>query len=257
MNGLGTLIKKDFTELVRSKKLMILAVIFAFVALLSPAIAKLIPELFKNSEQFKGIVFQIPVPTYKDSIDQYIKNLTSMALLVLIFLAAGSVAEEKSRKTLELLLVKPVTKTNVILSKFLTYLSVTTLVFVAASALFYVYTMSIFGSFDLMRFTLLAFCMLVYILLITSITIFMSTFSKNTVVAAGLGLLGMILVGSILGLIQSIANYAPAYIVGNYADLIANGWSMKFLYPTLINLCLIVVIIIVSMEVFKRQEVER
>ena len=98
-----TLLKKDLMEQWRTKKILILIIIFLFVAISSPIIAKLTPELLK-SISVPGLTINLPAPTYSDSLDQFIKNTSQIALLVLVFVVAGAVSDEKNRKSLEILL---------------------------------------------------------------------------------------------------------------------------------------------------------
>ena len=69
---MSVLYRKDLMEQMRSKKVMILAIIFLFLALASPITAKLMPQLLKSLAT-PGITITIPEPTYKDAIDQFKK----------------------------------------------------------------------------------------------------------------------------------------------------------------------------------------
>jgi ABC-2 type transport system permease protein len=91
------LLKKDLLEQWRTKKILILAIIFLFVAISSPIMAKILPELMK-SISVPGMVISLPSPTYLDAIDQYIKNISQIAILVVIFIVAGAICDEKTAK---------------------------------------------------------------------------------------------------------------------------------------------------------------
>lgn len=141
------LLKKEILEIYRTRKFMILGILFLFVAISSPVLAKLIPKLLANTE-FPGtnIHIQIPDATWKDSIDQFVKNLIQFGVIVIVFMFAGSIAEEKNKKTLELVLAKPVPRNQFVLSKVLSSFAVIKVTFLASAIIFYLYTLSLFGS---------------------------------------------------------------------------------------------------------------
>lgn len=183
MSNLVTLIKKELLEQNRTKKLLILAVVFLFVAVASPIFAQMTPMILK-SISIPGVNLNLPDPTYTDSIDQFIKNVSQIALLVIVFIVAGSVVDEKNKKTLDMVLSKPVSRVTFVLSKFIGYFVSIGLIFFASSLIFYLYTVSIFGGFSFINFLLMAMMVCLYILMIVAVTIFASTIVKNIVAAA-------------------------------------------------------------------------
>ncbi len=257
MNSFYTILKKELLELVRSKKIMMLLIVFAFVAISSPILAKLIPTIFKNIELVPGMVLNIPESTWRDSIDQFIKNITQFVALIVIFLFAGSVAEEKTKKTLELVLTKPISRRNFILAKYASSFFVIKAGFILFAAIFYMYTVSIFGSMNLLNFVWLSVFVLILIVLVDAITIFFSTISANQLIAVGLSFLVFILIMTLLPYISAIEPYSPGYIVNHYKDLMNNGEIKNFIWPAVISMALTFVAIFASVGFFKKQEIER
>lgn len=256
MSKMAVLIRKEILEQWRTKKTLILCIIFLFVAIASPVIAKLTPELLKNIS-VPGLSINLPDPTYKDALDQFIKNISQIALLVLVFVIAGIVSDEKSKKTLEIILTKPISRAKFILSKFFSSFLSIAVVFMTASTIFYAYTASIFSTFNLADFYLMALIVLIYILMIVSITIFASTVVKNSILAGGIGLISLILLGTISGLFENIKKFSPDVIFSNYQSIEANGWNNDLIYPIIIALSVIAISITASVLIFKRQEIER
>ncbi len=250
------ILKKEFLELFRTKKVLILAIVLLFVAISSPIIAKLIPTIFKNMEM-QGIKLTIPEATWHDSIDQFIKNISQLAIIVIVFMFAGSVAEEKNKKTLEMILTKPISRSNFILSKYISAISSTAIILLFSSMIFYTYTISIFDSFSLARFILLALLVTLYIAQTIALTIFCSTLFANQILAAGVAFFVEIVLVSILGSIDKIAKYFPGYILGQYKNLMDNGSISDFLPSILISLFLIVLFAYLSIIAFNKQEIER
>jgi len=256
MTTLFTLIRKDLLEQWRTKKILILSIVFLFVAVASPIIAKITPELLKTLS-VPGMTITLPKATYLDSLDQFIKNVSQIALLVLVFVVAGAVSDEKNRKTLEILLTKPVSRTLFILSKFKAYFISIATIFAVSSLLFYVYTVSNFVSFNFWNFALMAGNVLLYILMIVAVTIMASTIVGNSLAAGGIGFISYILFGTIFSLFEPLQKYSPNKIFSAYKDIIIKGWNGDLLLPIVVILSVIIVSVLVSIFVFQRQEVER
>ncbi len=256
MNVFLTLIRKDLLEQWRTKKILILAIVLLFVAISSPIIAKLTPEILK-SITVPGLTINLPPPTYLDSLDQFIKNISQIALLVLVFVVAGAVVDEKNRKTLEILLTKPVSRTLFILSKFISYFISLTAVFVVTTTIFYLYTVSTFGPFNLLNFAVMAGNVLLYILMIISVTILASTMVNNSIAAGCIGFISYILFGTVFGLIEPLKKYSPNLIFSNYQEVVKSGWNGNLLLPLILMILVIFASVLISIQIFHRQEIER
>jgi len=256
MSGFMTLLKKESMEIIRSKKLLLLCVIFGFVAISSPVIAKAIPSIFKNINT-NGIIFNIPEPTWKDAIDQLVKNMSQFGLIVIIFMFAGSISDEKSRKTLEMVMTKPVSRTDFVLAKFVASSFYISIVFLASAVVFYFYTNSLFESLNFANYTYLTLFLLVFLLTIFCVTLFFSTISKSQIMSAGLSFVISILFTTVVGYIKSISDYSPSYVISNYKDLMAGGNLHLFLPSFFASLIIIVLLLLLSVISFSRQEVER
>jgi ABC-2 type transport system permease protein len=231
-------------------------IIFLFVAISSPIIAKLTPELLK-SISIPGLTINLPPPTYADSLDQFIKNISQIALLVLVFIVAGAVSDEKNRKTLEILLTKPVSRTLFILSKFKAYFISIAAVYVVTSTIFYLYTVSTFSTFNLLNFSIMAGNVLLYILMIVSITILASTMFSSSLAAGGVGFASHIIFGTIFDLVEPLKKYSPNKIFSMYQEVVKSGWNNDLFLPIILILFVIIISIILSLIMFRRQEIER
>lgn len=256
MNQFIISLKKEFTELFRSKKILILGILVLFVAVSSPILAKLIPSLLKNADLGIGQI-TIPDATWKDAIDQYVKNANQFIAIVIVFMFGGAIAEEKNRKTLEIVLTKPISRTFFLMGKFWSAFVTVVASMAIGSAIFYYYAVSIFGSFSLENFLLLSAFMTLVFVLILALTIFTSVISNSQIVAISLAFFAEIVVTLVLNYIDSIKNYLPSYILGHYKDLMANGQIHDFLPSIYTSTGLIIVLLVASVLTFKRQEIER
>jgi len=253
MSILGVMLKKDLLEQSRSKHIIILIFLFLFVAIASPIISKLTPMIMQSilPNQLK---ITISEPTFIDAVDQFIKNTSQLAIIILIFMVAGTVTGEKSSKTLELLFVKPVPREIFIISKFLSRYITIGLTYFINSLFFYLYTISIFKTFSFVNFLIVDLLMMFYIFLIVTFTIFASTFSRKTIIAAISGFVIFIFFNYILSLFKKISDFLPNYILGNYRSIITYGFTKNLWGSLIVILGLIILFILFSILIFKKQE---
>ena len=256
MNSFWVLVKKDFLEIKRSKKLMILSVLFLFVAVTSPITAKMMPEILK-AVNVPGMTITIPDPTYQDSVAQFVKNISQLAIIVVLFLVAGAVVDEKNRKNLDILLTKPVSRKSFILAKFYSLMGTVSVVYLLSSVVFYLYTSSLFSGMSLGNFVILDLMILVYLILIMSVTITASTFARHPLGAAGVGFAFYAGISLVSALAHRFAKYFPDYILSKFPDLFSKGWDSSMLPSVVISLVLVVFLIVLAVNVFKKQEIER
>jgi ABC-2 type transport system permease protein len=249
------LFKKEWLELIRSKKLLIMIVLLLFVSISSPILAKLIPSIFKNIEGIGPI--NIPESTWKDAVDQFVKNANQFVGLVIVFMFAGAIAEEKNKKTLEIVLTKPISRASFLLAKFLSGSLLITICMTIGSVIFYYYAVSIFGSFSLQNFVFLAVVLHILFSVILALTIFASTIANTQIIAIAIAFFVEIVSLAVLPYIDAIKNYLPTYVSSNYKEMMINGEFQNFMPSIYTSLVLIFLFIASSILIFKRQEVER
>jgi len=131
--------KKEFTESVRSYRLFVLAVVFLLLGIMSPLVAKLMPDLISGTD-LGGVTITLPEPTAMDSWAQFFGNVGQMGMLALVITFSGIMATELSRGTLVNLLTKGMKRHTVILSKFLTASLIWTVSYLLCMAVCFAYT---------------------------------------------------------------------------------------------------------------------
>jgi ABC-2 type transport system permease protein len=207
--------------------------------------------------QTPGLTINIPEPTWRDAADQFIKNISQIAMIVIIFMFAGTIAEEKNKKTLEIVLTKPISRKKFVLAKFLSSFVITKLVFIGCSVIFYAYTVSLFGQFSAVNFIWLVVFTLVYLILIEALTIFFSAISSSQILAVGLAFVTEIVFATAISYIKKAADYSPTYILSNYKHLMENGNFADFLPSAAISVAVIVLLAAAAAYLFQNQEIER
>ena len=140
MRAFAAFTKKEFTENLRTYKLLILAAVMVALGIMSPLVAKIMPDLLSGVDLGGGIILTMPEPVATDSWAQFFSNVAQMGMLALIITFCGIMSGELSKGTLINLLTKGMKRHTVILSKFLSASVIWLLSYLLCLAVCYAYT---------------------------------------------------------------------------------------------------------------------
>ncbi len=237
----------------RSRRIIIIGVIFILFGMVSPLVAKFTPALLGSLEGAEQLADIIPEPTAEEAIGQYIKNLTQFGFILAILMSMGSIVGEKEKGTAAMILSKPMPRWAFVTSKFVSQAFVYCLGFILAMIAAYYYTVFLFGPVDFFAFSVVNILLLIWLLVFVAITIFASTVARTIGAAAGVALVGsvLILLASTIPRYGALApgglvTWAGQMLVGN--ETIPNGGSVA------LSLVLIIVALVASLAVFEEQE---
>lgn len=119
MNSLMAFMKKEWKDLVRSGRLMILLIIFLLFGIMNPAIAKLTPwmmEMLSESMEQSGLMVTDVAVDAITSWTQFFKNIP-MGLIAFVLISSNLFTKEYSKGTLILVLTKGLNRYKVIVAK--------------------------------------------------------------------------------------------------------------------------------------------
>ena len=251
--NLWTAFKKEFLEQRRTKKLLIAVVLLAAWGMLSPLLAKLMPEIFAAIPGMEAFTALIPTPTVNDAVAQYVKNLTQFGVLLALLFSMGAVAQEKDKGTAAMILSKPMPRSSFVLSKFLG-ISLTFLLAMAAAALGgYYYTYFLFEALPVGAFLGMNGLLLIYMLVYTAVTLFFSTLTRTQFVSIG-GAAGVLIVFNILGAIPKVGKVIPEGLISN-ATALGLGQPVNNWWCLWVSLLLITAVLGAAWLAFRKQEV--
>ncbi|MCP4416884.1 MAG: YhfC family intramembrane metalloprotease [Chloroflexi bacterium] len=254
MRLLVTAVSKELLQQWRTRRVLVICAVFLLFGLASPMLAKFTPELLRNmagAEQFADL---IPEPTAADAVAQHIKNITQFGFILIILLGMGAVAGEKERGTAAIILSKPLPRWAFLLSKF----AAQAIIYFAALFLgtvgAYYYTLVLFEPLAFGAFLLGGLLLWLWALVFTAVTLLGSTLGKSTGGAAGLALLGAVLL-LIVGGIPQAAQFFPSALVG-WAGQLGLPSEVPFNGASLAaNSVLILLFLVTAVAFFEHQEI--
>lgn len=248
------LMKKEFYEFLKTKKLIAIIAVFIFFAISSPIMAKIMPEFLKTISS--GITIIVPPPTWKDAFLQFFKNLNQMIFLILVLIFIGSIAEEKNRRTASLIVSRGIDRRVWVLSKFTFQLLLTISLSLSSFFICYYYSVILFPDTEFFPSFSSLLLFLVYITFVISLTIFSSSAGNNIIQAGGIFISVFILL-NILNIFPPLKPYNPVNLSSMETQWIVFGVDWNSAVKTVISsLILSIVSLVCGMLYFNYQELE-
>ncbi|MCA9973786.1 MAG: YhfC family intramembrane metalloprotease [Anaerolineales bacterium] len=252
----GVALRKELRQQWHTRRVLIVMAVFVLFGLGSPLLAKYTPQMLtmiEGAEQFADL---IPQPTTADSLAQYVKNITQFGFLIAILLGMGAVAGEKERGTAALILSKPLPRWAFVLSKFTAQALVYAAAFAAAGLGAYYYTAILFEPFHFGAFLLGNGLLLLWLLTFTAVTLLGSTLGGSTSSAAGIALVGAIVL-LLAGSIPPLAPFAPSSLIAGASQLGLPGAAAGFsasAAATVACTALIIALLVTAVAAIEGQE---
>jgi len=212
MSGLQPLLRKELLESWRTRRLVLVVGLFAFVGILSPLTARYLPEILELALGDQ-LTVPIPAPTAADAVLQLQKNLGQFGALAAIILAMGAVASEKERGTAGFILTKPASRSAFLAAKLASLAAVLALATAVAVVLAWAYTAVLFAAPPVVGWIAMGFLAWLALLAWASITFLASTVSRSAAAAAGIGFTALIGV-SLVAAIPPVGRWLPAGLDG-------------------------------------------
>jgi ABC-2 type transport system permease protein len=241
-------IEKEFKEQIKTQKLFLVTFVFIFFAVLSPILTKNLQEIVKAS-----IDIELPPPLPVDSYLQFFKSVYQLGLLIFILFFMGCVALEKERGTAAMILSKPVSRLEFILSKYIAVSAAAVFALFIGSILCYAYTGTLFEeSGDFLPFAKAMGCYAVFFLGSSAVIVLFSTLLKNQLFA-----------GAASAVVLIVMSFTSQLDVGKYffssflelATTYLQGGSGEITTPLVSAVVLIGLCLVISWQVFEYQEI--
>ena len=255
MHGYRELLEKEVIEAWRTYRLAVTCGLFVVLGIAAPVITKYLPELvggfgLENSE------LGAPETGLPDVIELLLRNVLLFGGLAGLLLAMGSVAGERERGTLSLVLARPVGRAAFLWAKLVSLALLLAAGVGLAMLAAWLYTALLFEATPLPPWVTMGVMAWISTMVTASITFAASAATGSTLGAAGVGLGAL----AILGLGSTIATINPWLPTGLFDVAMAAGLDevSPDLDPTrtvAISIAIIVVAYVVAWLRFRRAEI--
>jgi ABC-2 type transport system permease protein len=243
---------KEWMELIRSYRLLIVAVVLVFFGLTSPLLAKFTPEIIAFIPGGIDLSKLIPAPTVWDAVTQYVKNMTQFGVILALLLTMGVVAQEKDKGTAAMILVKPMPRGAFLSAKFLAMAAMFAICLIAAGLACYYYTLLLFEAMDILRWLMLNALLFLYVMVYVALTLFCSTLTKSQAAAGGIAL-GLMIILGLVGAIPGLGKNLPGELI-SWGTRLMQGDTSTSWTAFGVSLGLILVSLLAAWLIFRKQE---
>ncbi len=246
--------KKEFLEITRTYKLLVLVAVFLMLGMMGPLAAKFTPEIMKAAMPV-GMNIVTATPVITDSWAQFFKNISQIGLLIIVIIFSGTMSNELSRGTLINMLTKGLSRVNVLLAKLTMMVCVWTLLLMCSFCVSYAYTAYYWPGRVVAHLGFAVFCLWLFGVLLLAVILLGSTLFKN-----GYGGLLVIVcfVGGLLllNISSKIAPYNPLYLAsGGLAYIKGTVSAADFQGPIIISILLLAAFVTGAVIVFNKKQV--
>jgi ABC-2 type transport system permease protein len=253
VTGFLAFLRKELIEIRRTWRLWVLPGILLFVAITSPILAEITPELVRSlAKDQPGVVIEIPDPVALDAYRQFISQVSQLVLLALIIASAGIVSGESRAGTAILVLTKPVSRTAFVVAKVIAQATLLIVATASAAVICWGVTLAIFGTAPVAELVESTALWLLLALLFVCLMTLLSVLVSAQAGAAGAGI-ALYFVLSILSQWGPAQHASPAGLFTATTSVI-DGDSVPILIPVLTTLLLGALCLIAALWRFNREE---
>ena len=256
MIQLMAFVKKEWTEVLRTGKFVMIAVLFILFGVMNPAIAKLTPwmmEAFSESLKGSGLTVTEAKVDALTSWMQFYKNVP-VALIVFLLMFSGILAVEYQKGTLINMITKGLSRWKIVLSKSVVLLFLCSLGYWMCYGITYVYNAYFWDNSFAKDVGFAAFCVYMLGVWLIALMMLMSTlFSAGSAVAVGTG--GVFFVLYLFSMLPDLKEYLPSYLMSASGLLSGAGEAGDYTTALLVAAVLAVIQLVVAILVFNRKDV--
>lgn len=259
MSNYLTFLRKEFTENMRTKRILVLACVFVFFAIAGALLARYMGEFFalimpSDDETAQVLIEMMGNPRWEEAYVQFYSQLGQIGILAVLFMYMGTVQREIRSGTASLMFSKGMGFAPFILAKFTMAGIITTVITVVSAIITYVYTFLLFeeaGQIGNVLFGSLIFSAATLMML--AVVMMCSSFTKSSAVSGGLSFGAFILLLAISA-IPRIGVYSPFSLFSFPVAISLGDVPGQLLVCVLIAAGLAVVSLFFAIRAVKRAE---
>jgi len=255
MKPLLSFLKKEYLEVARTGKLIILMLLFVLFGIMNPAIAKLTPwmmEMLSDAMAESGLLVTNIQVDAMTSWTQFFKNIP-MALIAYVLIFSDIFTKEYKSGTLLLILTKGLPRYKVVLAKTVLLLSVWTFGYGLCFAITYGYNAYFWDNGIANNlFSSVAIWWLFGIWVICLIVLFSSLLQNNTGVSLCIG--GTVLLAYLLGILPKVQAYSPTMLMDSNSLLMGTEEIGAYIKAIVVAAVLCIICVAVSIPVINKKQ---
>lgn len=250
------LYRKEITEMVRNYKIMWVPLVFILLGVMQPVSAYYMPQILDTFGGLpEGTIIEIPLPTGGEVLMQVLSNYGMLGVLILVLSSMGVVSIERQSGVAGMIMMKPVPHSSYILSKWAGLMTITIIsLFIGYAASWY-YTSLLIESVAIERVFQSVAIYSLWLCFVITLTLFFSTVMKGNGSVAFMTIFVIVLLSTVTSFMEIKMKWSPATMTAHTGNVLQLGeLQASFLPGVLTTIVMIIVILILTIQVFKHKE---
>lgn len=248
--------KKEFLEIWRTGKFLILVIVFALFGIMNPAIAKLTPwmmEQFSESLEQSGLILTEVTVDAMTSWAQFYKNIP-IGLIIFLLMFSGILTTELQKGTLINILTKGLSRKIVVIAKTILMMTMWTVSYWMCFLITYSYNAYFWENEIAKHLYFSAFCIYLFGVWLITLVMLLSTIATMTsFVTVGTG--SIFFVVYLLSILPDVKRYLPTKLLDASGLLSDIGEVEDYSLSIGITVSLFIIQLVVGIIIFNKKRI--
>ncbi|MBO9129165.1 ABC transporter permease subunit [Bacillus sp. 165] len=255
MKQWGILYRKEILEQWRSAKWMWLPIVFILLSISQPLTMYYMPQILNMAGDLpKGTIIDIPTPSGKEVMASVLGQYATVGIAIIVLSGMSSIAGERQSGVIHLILVKPVSALQYIISKWAAQATLIILSFFISFLSAWYYSNVLFSDVSFMRVFQSFLVYSVWLIFIITVTILFSSFIKSSGGIAAVSIMFVAALSVTTSLAVKYMKWSPAYLQNQAKMLLTEGKGLDFFTENiLLSIGFILVLLAISTVLFRKQ----
>ncbi len=256
MTSFIAVIKKEWMEVSRSGRLIILLLVFLLFGIMNPGIAKMTPWLMETmSESLKeqGLVFDKVQVNAITSWEQFYKNIP-IGLIVFVLMSGGIFTAEYQKGTLIPVVAKGLARWKIVMAKTTLLLLLWTVCYWFSFGVTYFYNDYFWDNSIALHCIFAAVCYWLFgIWVVTCVVLFSTMARGNSGVLLGTG--GVVVALNLISMLPKVSEYLPTKLMEGLS--IVKGEAVPADYKTALIITMVTALLgyVAAVSIFNRKRI--
>lgn len=257
MTQWGTLFQKEMLEFWRNRKWIWVPLTFMLLTIMDPLSYYFLPEIIELSGGVpEGAVIEFPNLAVPDIIMASLSQLSMFGIIIIALISMGTIAGERKMGQSEMILVRPISYTNYMTSKWVAYVLLIWVSLSLSMLLSWYYTNLLFGDLSFMMLIKVVGFYGIWLTFVVTLAFFYHSFCRTPGVVAACTIFTIAIMSGINTALGHKLTLFPNQLSGQIGQMLAtNNISKDLMIISGILLLLIVILMVVAINIFKKKEV--
>ncbi|GGG09247.1 ABC transporter permease [Paenibacillus abyssi] len=248
MNTFFVLYRKELLEMLRNYKWIWVPLVFILLGAMQPVTTYFLPQILAGAGNMpEGAVIEIPTPQGSEVLAQTLQQYNTLGVLIITLSFMAVISGERNSGTAAMILVKPVSYTTFVLSKWSAMLSLTAVAFTAGYAVSLYYTNILIGDVGAGGFWKSLLIYMIWLLFVGTLTVTSSALLRSPGGAAFTALGATAVLAIATSLFPKAMAWSPGKLTGLAAQSMQTGlWDEKTWMVVLLSFVIVALMIMIS-----------